>query len=324
MTRRGALDGITFQQRTHAGLWLDKYLENDEAGSKQKLIEEACGIKFLDDKVTIPQGYTQAFKSRFAPKNRPPNTVCAKATVDNCRLIIGLGQKGELEAGITLDHTWGVPYIPGSALKGIAAWAALQSTEAVWNKVIKISGNKRRVGDCYLALFGGPDDKEKDEKGCVIFHDAWWISDGNKLPLHLDVMTVHHQKYYQEENASPSDMDSPVPVPFVSVTGKFQVMLEGPEEWCEVAYKLLEYGLKEHGVGAKTAGGYGRMLVSEKEKYWTREDKKQLDEICDLLQKNMEEFQNKLNSLPTNWPSEIKEELIKAVSKKEGKKKKRK
>ncbi|QRN84303.1 type III-B CRISPR module RAMP protein Cmr6 [Chloroflexota bacterium] len=36
------------------------------------------------------------------------------------RLIIGLGGKGTLEMGITLHHLYGFPYIPGSALKGLA------------------------------------------------------------------------------------------------------------------------------------------------------------------------------------------------------------
>ena len=36
------------------------------------------------------------------------------------RLIIGLGGKGTLKMGITLHHLYGFPYIPGSALKGLA------------------------------------------------------------------------------------------------------------------------------------------------------------------------------------------------------------
>ena len=40
------------------------------------------------------------------------------------RLVIGLGGKGTLEMGITLHHHGGYPFIPGSALKGLAhSWA---------------------------------------------------------------------------------------------------------------------------------------------------------------------------------------------------------
>ncbi|MBL8144948.1 MAG: type III-B CRISPR module RAMP protein Cmr6 [Anaerolineae bacterium] len=41
------------------------------------------------------------------------------------RMIIGLGGKGPLEIGITLDYITGLPTIPGSALKGLARTYAL-------------------------------------------------------------------------------------------------------------------------------------------------------------------------------------------------------
>lgn len=41
------------------------------------------------------------------------------------RLIVGLGGKGVLETGITLDHVTGLPIIPGSALKGLTRTYAL-------------------------------------------------------------------------------------------------------------------------------------------------------------------------------------------------------
>lgn len=41
------------------------------------------------------------------------------------RVIVGLGYKGALEIGLTLQHTTGLPYIPGSALKGLCRAYAL-------------------------------------------------------------------------------------------------------------------------------------------------------------------------------------------------------
>lgn len=43
------------------------------------------------------------------------------------RMIIGLGGKGPLEIGITLDYITGLPVIPGSALKGLARTYAVYS-----------------------------------------------------------------------------------------------------------------------------------------------------------------------------------------------------
>ncbi len=46
------------------------------------------------------------------------------------RLIVGLGGKGVLEFGLTLQHTSGLPVIPGSALKGLARTYALLTIAA--------------------------------------------------------------------------------------------------------------------------------------------------------------------------------------------------
>ena len=49
------------------------------------------------------------------------------------RLSIGLGAEGVLETAITLHHTYGVPYIPGSASRG-------------WQPATPVSGWKRKIG----------------------------------------------------------------------------------------------------------------------------------------------------------------------------------
>ncbi len=52
------------------------------------------------------------------------------------RLVIGLGAENVLEAGLRLNHPYGVPIVPGSALKGLAShycheiWGALHDAEA--------------------------------------------------------------------------------------------------------------------------------------------------------------------------------------------------
>ena len=56
-------------------------------------------------------------------------------------------------------------------------------------------------------------------------------------------------------------MDSPTPIPFASVTGRYLVAVEGDPAWCDAAMKILGLGLAELGVGAKTNAGYGRMAL---------------------------------------------------------------
>ena len=134
-----------------------------------------------------------------------------------------------LETGIRLHHTYGMPIIPGSALKGLAA----HYCDQIWGdrhietpfKMPTDSEDERREvkhrrqkdrsrrDNYHRLLFGTTDDS-----GCITFHDAWYIPDSSAQPLVLDVMTPHHPKWL-DGSVPPTDFDSPTPVPFLSVIG---------------------------------------------------------------------------------------------------------
>ena len=272
--RRDSLKSVKVSEHTHAGLWLDKFLTDKteknrtaqtEKRSKDEPIAkaEALLIKELGT-IKVPDGYTRAFERRediFGKLQKSHSVACAKATVDG-RMIIGLGQKGPIEAGLALEHTWGVPMIPGSALKGLTMAAAhLLLEDERWRK------NADKRGDS-LALLGGT----TEHIGNVIFHDAWWIPEQEKLPIQPDVMTVHHPDYYKDGGKAPSEMDSPIPIPFASVTGKYLVVVERTfplkaeeqKDLLEAALYILKLGLTHLGIGAKTNAGYGRMSLDYK------------------------------------------------------------
>ncbi len=250
--------------RTHAGLWVDKMLAAKEPSSAVAgpHLRKLIGLP-------VPDGYDLAFSARrmafdLAADLNEAVLVEAKTT---SRLVVGLGAKGVLEIGLTLDHTWGVPYLPGSALKGIAASAAAHLAEGEswtrptgWPEEAPVKGLSLDQLSDYQLLFG-----TTANAGLVRFHDAWWDPTGAAaVPISMDVMTVHHPKYYQSaesEALPPTDFDEPVPVPFLSASGKFVFALEGPPAWCKVAYDLLEQGLAQLGAGAKTSSGYGRMTT---------------------------------------------------------------
>ncbi|MBX3155230.1 MAG: type III-B CRISPR module RAMP protein Cmr6 [Deltaproteobacteria bacterium] len=240
--RRNALNGLT-STTAHAGLWLDRYLRaqtvagtEDGVGAKAALIEEACGMSPSPD-------YAVAFARRKRIFDESGAHVAVARARD--RVVIGLGAGGVLETGIHLEHTWGVPVLPGSALKGIAAAAAHRLAEdASWH----------RGGDSFRHLFGTTDDR-----AAVIFHDAWAVPGAPRPMLEPDVMTVHHAAYYGGKDVPPADTDSPTPIAFVTTTGSFLVAVEGDPDWCDAALLLLRQGLAELGIGAKTTSGYGRL-----------------------------------------------------------------
>jgi CRISPR-associated protein Cmr6 len=259
--RRAAVAKTRHEASTHAGLWLDKYLEelrlpggdkSDTVGpALRSLLEAAAGTP-------VPEGYTSAFGHRRAALAALDGGVAGGTTrlftaEVRGRLVIGLGAQSVRETNVALLHTWGVPFLPGSALKGLASAAASGlSGEAGWKKL-------PAQGEDHALLFG-----DTKRAGCVVFHDAWWIPEPGELtlPLDLDVTTVHHPDYYRAAASAPADWDDPNPVAFLTARGKYLVALSGPEAWALRAGEWLSLGLEQLGLGAKTQAGYGRMSLS--------------------------------------------------------------
>jgi CRISPR-associated protein Cmr6 len=167
------------------------------------------------------------------------------------RLVSGLGASHVLENGFVWDRNLGVPYLPGSSIKGmLRAWARDWTDAVHWVR--------------YEALFG---DVEDLGAGQIVVHDAFPTS----IPaVELDVMTVHHSRYYRNPTQPPAGGDGPIPITFLAVaTGaEFQFGLSpgqgatvSPAErqrQLDDAEELLRDALRTLGVGGKTAVGYGR------------------------------------------------------------------
>jgi len=288
MDRRGIAD-------SHPGLLLNRYLEKSAAGEngkpeyKQQILQAA--IKAAENK-QVRELYESAFM-RWKSELDQMEQVESITLKTIGRLIVGLGTENVLETGIRLHHTYGMPIIPGSALKGLAAhycdqiWGEPGKTEDINNDSLKFRGPRKQrkgqrdgdnlpaesQGDIHKFLFG-----DTEESGCITFHDAWMVPDQQQSPLKLDVMTPHHPDWNNLENpAPPTDFDSPTPVPFLSVEGGFLVTvswcgpeIEGKSKWCKLAADCLCNALFDWGIGGKTSSGYGlfdlELFAQDKEK----------------------------------------------------------
>ncbi|QZA33220.1 type III-B CRISPR module RAMP protein Cmr6 [Hydrogenibacillus sp. N12] len=165
------------------------------------------------------------------------------------RLSIHLGAPSVLETSVLFKHPYGIPYIPGRALKGLAARFARLYLGEAW----------RADRDAYQTLFG-----TIEAEGMVTFYDALPIPES--VLIHSDVMNVHHSEYYRDGKVPPADWDSPTPIPFISVTGRFLIALEGQPKWVRTAFQILRLAFRYVGVGAKTSSGYGRLrLILDKD-----------------------------------------------------------
>ncbi|MEX1028026.1 MAG: type III-B CRISPR module RAMP protein Cmr6 [Candidatus Paceibacterota bacterium] len=177
------------------------------------------------------------------------------------RFVTGMGREHPLENGFAWHHTLGVPYLPGSSLKGmLAAWLREETDEWDWNsRRWKLETNGAR-------WFG-----TQGQAGQIIFFDMLPL----KPPtLCVDVMTPHYGPYYLNkevpdyQNADvPGDWHSPVPITFLTVAPDQSWQLgivpaAGVRKIHNAAFAELVDNLREaievNGAGAKTAIGYGR------------------------------------------------------------------
>ena len=105
-------------------------------------------------------------------------------------------------------------------------------------------------------------------QGEVIFFDAFPLS---APTIEVDVMTPHYGEYYSKKDQAPVDTLLPNPIPFLTVVNTDFQFLMGSKKF-SIQDKLWKYegkeltlsewlqkALTEHGIGAKTAVGYGYM-----------------------------------------------------------------
>jgi CRISPR-associated protein Cmr6 len=260
MPLRGKVD-------SHPGLLLQRYLrataarETGDPQEKRGTLDAA--IRAAQDE-TARALYAEAFQRWAAHLNQQCRDVPPDDLRTGGRLIVGLGSENVLESGICLHHTYGVPILPGSALKGLAA----HYCDHVWGERERPTPSEdalefRSQRKYHRLLFG-----DTGVSGCVIFHDAWFVPDSAQAPLKLDVMTPHHPEWNDlADPVAPTDFDSPIPVPFLSVAGAFRVAVSwhGPpsdhsKNWTELTWSLLCDALRHWGIGGKTTSGYGRLV----------------------------------------------------------------
>lgn len=160
---RDQLNAVDLGRGSHPGLMLQKYLRvqdsPDDKTDLMKMTVKAAANIDLD-------AYREAFE-RWEKSLGPFKDNSLVLKVEN-RMVVGLGGENVLEAGLTIHHTYGVPYIPGSAIKGLAA----HYCDQVLGEIDEDFQKGNRV---HRAIFG-----TTDEAGLVVFHDAWIFPDSVK------------------------------------------------------------------------------------------------------------------------------------------------
>ena len=168
-----------------------------------------------------------------------------------------------LETGVSLSHTYGMPFIPGSAVKGLCRAAAGEWLAQREARRYLFGDDRRSRAANDMSDADAADAGIDSEIGGVIFHDAWWDPAGKAPPLVAEVVTGHHPGYYGSAGKQDAtDFDAPVPAPQIAVSGRFRFVIEGDPAWTRLACRLLAGGLQQRGIGGKRSSGYGHFLLT--------------------------------------------------------------
>lgn len=213
------------------------------------------------------------------------------------RLAAGLGNSHPAENGLLLHHVYGLPYLSGSGLKGIArAWVVREvlSPQDVDDKcltamdmLIEAEGVERILEtndrESLRNMTGLAKQTKNDPvehlcsdhtvrealriarqifgrqglRGNVVFFDAFPVSG----EIEGNVMTPH-----SSSDAFPQDTDNPNPILFATIArgAIFCFHLASRDAGCcEQAGEWLKKALEESGAGGKTAVGLGHFDIDQ-------------------------------------------------------------
>lgn len=226
----------------NAGLLLQRSLskwDKDDKSAKENVISRVCEI-------STPELYEKAYKRWLTMTSDKSRYASTPAKIIG-RLYTGLSSATALETGISTHHTYGMPMLAGSSVKGAVAAYAEQI------------GLKEKNIDVYRVLFG-----DEDNSGAVIWHDAWWIPNSGK-PFVEEIVTTHHQEYYNGTQAQADELENPIPNQQIACEGSFYFAVEAVNQaWATFATNLLLQMLENQGMGSKTASGYGYFQYDKK------------------------------------------------------------
>lgn len=200
-------------------------------------------IEFFSEITKIMKRCNQVNRFLSSYHERMDTLIAKKAgheirLVTNWRFLTGFGQPHPSEVGLRWDRNLGVPFLPGSSIKGtLKAWMRVNRSE---DEIKSLLGSSERVG-------------------AVIFLDAY---PSKKPILEIDILNPHYSEYYRHpEKNPPADYYNPKPVHFLTVAAGTEFVFRFICKESGSSEKITKYLLETAnnlGFGAKTAIGYGQ------------------------------------------------------------------
>lgn len=174
----------------------------------------------------------------------------------------------EISLGITLDLVTGLPFLPGSSVKGVLRSAFVQNADYIaallQGQGSEFSPTETFIRDLEEDIFGPrPKGKQRPEgEGRDIFLDAYPVQTGEKgRLLGAENITPHRSKdpaYEGLQNPTPLNLLKVIPgVVFCFRFVLRDSELKGGTVTAAQKQKLFETILSDLGAGAKTSTGFG-------------------------------------------------------------------
>ena len=269
----------------HAGLWFERFYDRYQAGFGKTKSNDNDFREWLAD-FQHKAGEGELLDAALQRQALLVGALAGDSAVFKSpwHFISGMGYPHPLENGFNWHPVWGVPYLPGSGLKGLVrswveAWEYEDCTDENQQKA-----KQRQLLDWFGSVDKKPDDKAKAQTGKVIFFDAIPL---RPVMLTTDIMTPHMGKWYaqggdiadvsREPEKVPADWHSPKPIYFLSAKEPAFMVSVAPRDAVvadeidlDEVMRCVACAFEWLGAGAKTAVGYGQF---ERDDVWTQRRK---------------------------------------------------
>ena len=286
-------------QRTKALSWDTHDIAYEVRGQQQqeREVKKENKVTALQQACALSKHDKDTAKALFERQNQTFATVAAAQGLRLQATAIapfttGLGNEHPLENGFAFLNPYGLPYLPGSGVKGVLRQAARELASGEWNASDwrhSNDGNPRHevqdpqgkrlfdASDIDVLLGAEALDGKNHLRGVLSFWDVVPQIEGNSLMV--DIMTPHQSHYYQQKDAagssSPHDSGSPNPISFLTVPPgsrfAFHVVCDSARlqhlapdlaangRWKVLLTEAFAHAFEWLGFGAKTSVGYGAM-----------------------------------------------------------------
>ena len=258
--------------------------------NKTSALLQACRLT-SHDKATM-----RALAARQSHAAQVTPNVLTLDAIATAPFTTGLGNEHPLENGFAFLNPYGLPYLPGSGIKGVLRQAARELASGEWGDshgwtqdnihLLERKGERAIELTMLDVLFGrATEGGDSDHvRGALGFWDALPQIPGDHLAV--DIMTPHQSHYYQQkverksgDSSSPHDSGAPNPISFLTLppgTGfAFHVACDAAhlerlapdlahgQRWQTLLSAAFEHAFAWLGFGAKTAVGYGAMQMDQ-------------------------------------------------------------